>query len=216
MLRWLVPAALALFAAADLALSYAAAMLARYGSWSDPESPDSPDSPDPPDPPDPGPAGAVGPAWWRWLLAVVFGGPAPAPGPQLVAVLLRPCAVLLALQLYRRAFAATAVAKWLRLLLQQPPAGAAAAAGGAAAAGASAAATATARATAHGAKRHRDRLAEQRTTAWFVKRWLVRSGGGCGFFGSRGVAWMRCWGVELQQRHARAPCHLAGDPDAPP
>ncbi|KXZ45123.1 hypothetical protein GPECTOR_58g572 [Gonium pectorale] len=128
--RWLGPAALAAYGAADLFMSYAAATLAEYA------------------PPAAGlPPPALGlsaggsaasrmllsggggasaataalvaaavrvPSWWWRLVDLVYGGPAWPPGRRLVLSLGRPAVLLLALQLYRWAFAATAVSSWLR------------------------------------------------------------------------------------------------------
>ncbi|KAG2488469.1 hypothetical protein HYH03_012974 [Edaphochlamys debaryana] len=143
-MRWLGPAALALYGAADLVLSYTAATVWSY------EVAAGGDDAVPAD------------TWWRRLIILLYGGEPYGQGARLMLVLVRPACLLLALQLYRWVFAAAAVTKWL-----YGGAGPRRAAGSAApppAAAAAAAATAALLAR---------RLAKQASAAWLLKRWLI-------------------------------------------
>ncbi|GIL59360.1 hypothetical protein Vafri_14243, partial [Volvox africanus] len=164
-IRWLAPAALALYCVLDLGTSYATAMLAVYG----PPSEDDPDAA--------GSTTAKIAEWWWQLVGLLYGEGAPAAsGTPLVLTLARPSSLLLAMQLYRWAFAASAVRNWMRRNDCYPgvsgdesegesrlPAPAESlvwsdcVSGGAATAALS----------------QGRRLAKQASAAWFIKRWII-------------------------------------------
>ncbi|GIL95802.1 hypothetical protein Vretimale_1743, partial [Volvox reticuliferus] len=164
-IRWLAPAALALYCALDLGISYATAMLAVYGPSSGEDT------------------GAAGSTtgkvaeWWWQLVGLLYGGGAPAaPGAPLVLALARPSSLLLAMQLYRWAFAASAVRNWMRRRdccsggsgdesegeTRLPPHGESSGASDDVSGSAATATLPQAR-----------RLAKQASAAWFIKRWII-------------------------------------------
>ncbi|GLI70151.1 hypothetical protein VaNZ11_014963, partial [Volvox africanus] len=164
-IRWLAPAALALYCALDLGTSYATAMLAVYGPSSGQDTGAAGSS-----------TGKIAEWWWR-LVGLLYGGGAPAAsGTPLVLTLARPSSLLLAMQLYRWAFAASAVRNWMRRNGCCPGASGNESEGerrltalGESLVSSEGVSGGAATATLPQARR----LAKQASAAWFVKRWII-------------------------------------------